>query len=317
MGSDYAAALTAVTVIFTFISTAVILARLILFCTTKTSSPWPEAAIFIAWIASLGFTIATSVGLADGVGSSRQLPKESLYKIFRAIYALQILYTAAVYFVKLSMLLLYLRLTVSLPGLFRIGSQIMLVIVTAQYVSTIVVTAILCRPISHYWIFDGPGTCIDIPRFVYSFNIFTVVSDIIILLLPVQTLWTVNRPLVEKIALVGVFLGGTLATIASGIRIYTIHVFAHSMHPIRDAALNNIWSLVEVSLGILCASGPALKAFYNRFLTKPVKKAENETFTVTQYPYYMSQTAKSNKTQRLGILDDLDDLEDTQETLVV
>lgn len=47
-------------------------------------------------------------------------------------------------------------------------------------------------------------------------------------------------------------------------RLHSIRIYTQSKDPFFDAVPINIWSMVEVNLGILCASIPALKALFSR-----------------------------------------------------
>jgi hypothetical protein len=49
---------------------------------------------------------------------------------------------------------------------------------------------------------------------------------------------------------------GFVSTIVAGVRLYSIRVYTLSPEPVREAALINLWSFIEVNLGILCTSGP-------------------------------------------------------------
>lgn len=49
---------------------------------------------------------------------------------------------------------------------------------------------------------------------------------------------------------------GFVSTIVAGVRLYSIRVYTLSTEPVREAAPINLWSFIEVNLGMLCASGP-------------------------------------------------------------
>lgn len=60
------------------------------------------------------------------------------------------------------------------------------------------------------------------------------------------------------------FLLGGVSTIASCIRMYSIKIYTESPEPMRDAAPINTWSFIEINLGILCCSAPAIKPLFFR-----------------------------------------------------
>jgi hypothetical protein len=94
------------------------------------------------------------------------------------------------------------------------------------------------------------------------------VTDIFILGLPVKTLIGINRPTREKIALLCIFLIGTFATITSIIRLHTVHDYTLADDPFRHSILVNLWSVIEINVGIICASVPALKALFSPRIIK-------------------------------------------------
>lgn len=93
-------------------------------------------------------------------------------------------------------------------------------------------------------------------------NIFTIVTDLVILALPIPILTKVSKPRLQKLGLIAVFGTGALSTIASCVRLYTIRVYTTSSDPIYDAAPINLWSFIEINLGLICASAPALKGLF-------------------------------------------------------
>lgn len=74
----------------------------------------------------------------------------------------------------------------------------------------------------------------------------------------------IQRPNREKIALIIVFGLGVFSCIASIVRLHAIRIYTESADPFYDSVPINLWSMVEVNVGIWCASIPALKALFIR-----------------------------------------------------
>ena len=83
--------------------------------------------------------------------------------------------------------------------------------------------------------------------------------DIWILVLPLKLILRIPRPPREKLALFFIFGLGIISTIASVIRLQSLRIFTLSNDPFYDSLPINTWSMVEVNIGILCASIPTLK----------------------------------------------------------
>jgi hypothetical protein len=90
-----------------------------------------------------------------------------------------------------------------------------------------------------------------------SINIFT---DLMVAILPVKALWNLQIPKRQKIALVGILTIGWFVCVVSILRLNALIVL--SKHP-EDrtyySAATAYWSAIEMNLGIVCASLPALK----------------------------------------------------------
>jgi hypothetical protein len=57
-----------------------------------------------------------------------------------------------------------------------------------------------------------------------------------------------------------VFSLGVFSCISSIVRLHSIRIYTESSDPFYDSVPINLWSMVEVNIGIWCASMPALKA---------------------------------------------------------
>ncbi|KAI8309616.1 hypothetical protein K4K59_009021 [Colletotrichum sp. SAR11_240] len=125
-------------------------------------------------------------------------------------------------------------------------------------------------------------------RFVTSgFNILT---DIWILILPIKTLSGILRPRREKIALAIIFGVGAFATITSIIRLHTIYTYTLAKDLFQESILVNVWSMLEINIGIICASVPALKPL---FTPRALRDAVNRN-KKTGYQYHSQDRSGYN-----------------------
>jgi hypothetical protein len=88
---------------------------------------------------------------------------------------------------------------------------------------------------------------------------FHILMDIWILVLPLKLILRIPRPPREKVALFIIFGLGVVSTVASVVRLQSLRIFTLSNDPFYDSLPINTWSMVEVNIGILCASIPSLK----------------------------------------------------------
>ena len=108
---------------------------------------------------------------------------------------------------KLSILFFYNRIFPS-KGLVR-ASWVIGSIVVAYNVALVLVTAFECRPLSTFWT-RKPGTCINtLPPFTVLAS-FNVLTDVLILVLPVKFVLKLRMRMARKVQVCGIFLLGGL-----------------------------------------------------------------------------------------------------------
>lgn len=105
---------------------------------------------------------------------------------------------------------------------------------------------------------------------------FNIITDVWILCLPIKTLSSINRPKEEKITLIGIFTIGMLATIMSIVRLHSIYIYTLAEDPFRDGIKVNLWSIIEVNIGIVCASVPALKPIFTPTKLREARSSNNK-----------------------------------------
>jgi hypothetical protein len=111
--------------------------------------------------------------------------------------------------------------------------------------------------------------------------------DIWILVLPAKLILRIPRPSREKVALFVIFGLGVVSTIASIVRLQALRIFTLSNDPFYDSLPINTWSMVEVNIGILCASIPTLKPL--------VSKAQRHRTRQALYKYNGNKNNRSSE----------------------
>ncbi|KAG5922970.1 hypothetical protein E4U53_003613 [Claviceps sorghi] len=122
-------------------------------------------------------------------------------------YVAQIFCNMTVNLTKSSVLLSYLREFVQ-PW-FRVCSCALLGLIVADMIATVGASVWQCSPMEGAWDESVPATCISLPGGRYANAVFSVATDLVILLLPIQPIWQSRLPIIQKRTLVLVFaLGG-------------------------------------------------------------------------------------------------------------
>ncbi|KAI9711780.1 MAG: hypothetical protein M1820_001925 [Bogoriella megaspora] len=230
--------------------------------------------ILLALVFALGMVANTFVSMHYGLGkhtatlSPKQLVKFIQVSILRALlgnvtnkwqtqWACELLWAATTSIVKISVLLLYLRIFSKLRYM-RIAAWT-LIAFCALWGTAIIITGILqCRPVQRFWDPFVPGQCFDSRLlFIISTGI-SVATDVIVLVLPLHGIWGLQMPTSQKFQISGIFLLGGF-TCGTSIARFVSMFDSLTMDPTYDFFLPFIWSVTEACIGIVSACLPTMR----------------------------------------------------------
>ncbi|OJD18496.1 hypothetical protein AJ78_01485 [Emergomyces pasteurianus Ep9510] len=134
------------------------------------------------------------------------------------------------------------------------------------YIACTVTLLVACQPIEYYWtqVQDrDSGRCLFHPHVFYLGNAAAnVLTDVLILLVPIPLIWKLQMPTGKKLLVSSLFLLGTFVCVVSFVRIKFMGDLARA----KDVTfiLTNIflWSFVEPCMGIVCACLPTLRPLF-------------------------------------------------------
>ncbi len=118
---------------------------------------------------------------------------------------MQIVYIVLLASVKASMLCFFLR--VFPTGFVQRGAKIMLVFVGMWMVSYVMACVFLCNPVSAQW--TGQGACGAYIPLIQSLIATNAVGDVIIMALPLYSLWNLKMRKTDKVGITASFCLGT------------------------------------------------------------------------------------------------------------
>ncbi|KAF2437920.1 hypothetical protein P171DRAFT_319636, partial [Karstenula rhodostoma CBS 690.94] len=176
-------------------------------------------------------------------------------------YAYQMVYPWSLFFVKASILALYHRIFTKTK--FR-----RLVYAVGAFVATytiIVFFAFECpKSPPQAWSPKFPTGCNNLPATYFSTASVNILTDIVILLMPLRAFWQLQLHPRKRWALIGVFLVGGIAVLASIVRLYALYVYTYTQDVAYDAIFILLLSQIEVNVAIISASAPALRPFFKK-----------------------------------------------------
>ena len=140
----------------------------------------------------------------------------------KAGYIGAIFYCLATAFPKLSLCALYLRIFVHRR--IRIITWVVVAFLVANCIAFTIASILICVPPSYYWktyVFkpeDPKKQCINTNALSLAYNPPNIVSDVVMLALPVRTLWKMNVSKAKKAGFLGVFSTGSIGLAGSAAR---------------------------------------------------------------------------------------------------
>ncbi|KAH8698167.1 hypothetical protein GQ44DRAFT_85405 [Phaeosphaeriaceae sp. PMI808] len=186
-------------------------------------------------------------------------------------------YIVALCFVKLS--ILYFYRAIASHRTFRRLTNATIVFVCMYSFAAAMASIFQCENPSNSWATAGyfaqfdrnPKTkppkvkCFDpIKLWVFSAAV-NLLSDIIIMLLPIPALLSLRVPMSKRLALIGIFSVGIMAIVASSVRMWVMMLWAESpWNSARFGADLLLWGQVETNSGIISASVPFLRLLFLR-----------------------------------------------------
>ncbi|KAL8748005.1 MAG: hypothetical protein Q9190_000155 [Brigantiaea leucoxantha] len=258
---------------------------------TSVSLKQDDYLIILALIFALGLLIENLLGTRDSedrmylwligklavqYGLGKHLVRvgvDGLVQDLKVAFAYEITYIFCHLAIKLSVLFLYRRLfSTHQTCSFTIILYIVGAYVVAWAIYTFLVILFQCTPIHYSW--DLPrgfvqGQCIDLTGGYLGTGITNTVSDFAVLILPMPIVWSLKIRRRQKLIICGIFLLGSFACASSIARvIFLVRSTNGPVDTTYDTVQPIIWSIIEPTLGIICACLPILRPLFQSFISQ-------------------------------------------------
>ncbi|KAI4162631.1 MAG: hypothetical protein LQ342_003677 [Letrouitia transgressa] len=175
---------------------------------------WDDAIIPVAWLTNIGLCILC-INAVHHAGVGRHLAYVLKYHPTqfeswgKSLYALEWLYLTSVALPKLSVLCFFLRVFTRRDA--RLTCYVLIGFVTATWAAYILAANLKCRPLAYQWDKHIPGGyCANIEAYYKTTSVPNIVTDLVIIMLPVPTVIALKTTLVRKVGLLCVFLVGSV-----------------------------------------------------------------------------------------------------------
>jgi hypothetical protein len=129
----------------------------------------------------------------------------AVYRFFAA----QVMYKVVLTFDKISILCMYYRIF-KVDHTFRIASHAVNAFIILSGTAYILATIFQCTPVAGFWNKTIHPKCINSEAFWISYATINILTDIVLLTLPIRQVMKLNVSKVEKFGLILVFFTGCL-----------------------------------------------------------------------------------------------------------
>jgi hypothetical protein len=176
-----------------------------------------------------------------------------------------ILYVTAFSSIKLSILLLYLRLFGVTHRKTRLAVWALIVLVACVGISGLFGFLFLCDPVKKLFVFSSPGKCnfAAINQLSRAQSFLHVFTDILLTTVPIPMIVRLRLPPMQRLGVIFVMTTGLIVTVFSIIRLSVLYP---KRAPPQGASVSmqynmTFWSILELNVALICTSAPALKQF--------------------------------------------------------
>ncbi|KAI5366599.1 putative extracellular membrane protein, CFEM [Septoria linicola] len=220
------------------------------------------------------------------------LEPDNITTLLHDFWVEAILYTFVMSTIKVSILLLYLRIWTSGTSWtagFRRMCFVLIAINVAFGVALGLTVIFECSPVSYAWTrWDGEhtGKCIDYSAQSYAISGLNTLLDIVTFLLPIPKLLQLPISLRKKVGVCLIFALGLLATTASVVRLIYLIEYSTSPNFSWWFAPIAIWTSLECNLAVTTACLPSMAGLF--------QKVWNHTCKGTKWTYGSSGTNIDN-----------------------
>ncbi|KAJ5624159.1 hypothetical protein N7510_000468 [Penicillium lagena] len=254
------------TLTFTCLATFVVAVRLWTRFRLVKSPGWDDMLILAAMILSLVFYAFIMVERHYGMGHvMKDLSEEQKARMMQFLWLSIPFYNASLIFSKLSALVLYTRIFRNRT--FRLVVKIFAGCLIVAGLWMVVSAFVFCIPIHDFWSLSRKvrrAHCLRADIVWFTNAGIQIVTDLVILVLPMPLISKLQLPTQQKTGIMLVFSLGVFVVATSSVRLYELRQMTHNNDYTKTNARAAIWSSLEANVSIICACLPPLYPLFSR-----------------------------------------------------
>ncbi|KAL6229391.1 hypothetical protein BDW75DRAFT_249807 [Aspergillus navahoensis] len=178
-----------------------------------------------------------------------------------------IMYCAGTGFLKVSVLLFYMRIFPSRN--FHIAIWVLVFTAASYNVASVLANVFSCNPIAKSWdVSITHGSCMNRPVFYFANAALSISTDFATVLVPVPWLRRLQMPLRQKIAVGCILAMGCFVGVVSCIRLATLYTLLMDDDLTWNTVNALLWCVIELNLGITGSCVTAMRPFVRRYFPR-------------------------------------------------
>ncbi|KAK6515789.1 hypothetical protein TWF281_004379 [Arthrobotrys megalospora] len=265
------------------------------------------------WFMVAGFFLALTYGVIAVIHASLLLPAVAVWDMSWNTYAqahmyqtiMSLIYPIPLFFIKTSLLLFYLRLCPSCPSelrsVFRTSIFVTFFFILSTCVTNFFVILLQCEQLA-YWEAETTVLCkLDSKMAQIALGGVSVVTDILLWLMPLPIVWQLDLGKREKILAVVTFGIAAVACVVSAFRLRSIQMYGYVTDGKLLSVNVSILTVIELNLAVICSSAPAIRALIIHYAPRLLNVYSQSSRRVRQ------PTTKEIKQMELSSSSDEDD----------
>ncbi|KAL1967975.1 hypothetical protein VTN77DRAFT_2392 [Rasamsonia byssochlamydoides] len=247
-----------ITVVLTSLAIFVVTVRMVTRITLVKLVGREDGVIMLSLTFSIVYMALVISQVHFGLGHHQyDLPLEEVKAQLMRLWLAIPMYNCSLWCTKISILFQYLRIFPGRP--IRIACYTIMGIVCSYSLWAVVSGYLNCIPVARFWDRSIPGNCLNFEALWFFNAAMNLLTDMVLLILPMPVLNSLQLPRKQRLALMGVFAVGGLVCITSMLRLKSLHQVAISTDPSWDNVGAAFWTAAECNIAIICASLPYLR----------------------------------------------------------
>ncbi|KAI5921776.1 hypothetical protein F4810DRAFT_676818 [Camillea tinctor] len=236
---------------------------------------WDDSLVLFAFVCSMGQTTLFGLLVFGGLGHHADtVPSTNQYSIPKILFCYEILHIIALNTAKLSALSFYIKLFANKTV--ETISKLVKGFIFVFMIGLLLWQFLFCRPLWRMFQWGGLENCGDRKPLYLTICSFSIITDIVLLALPMPSIWALKMNRGTKFRLSVLFASGLLTTAVSIARLASIVGINYR----NDFSFYSVYATyladLEPHLTILCVSLPMIYSLYAKFI-KPKHKKNNPT----------------------------------------